>query len=87
MYDVPRYYLVDNPIDRYSIGDRTPGLVTASDGSITSYLQRDRPDDPAAAANWLPSPAGEFRPIMRMYQPHEAVTDGTYQLPAIHKID
>ena len=27
MYDMPDFYLVDNPIDRYSIGDRTPGMV------------------------------------------------------------
>ena len=26
MYNVPRFLLVANPIDRYSIGDRTPGL-------------------------------------------------------------
>ena len=25
MYDLPDFYLVANPIDRYSIGDRTPG--------------------------------------------------------------
>jgi hypothetical protein len=45
MYDVPNYYLVDNPIDRYSIGDRTSGLVTGPDGSAT-----EPPTDPAAAA-------------------------------------
>ena len=26
MYDVPDFFLVENPIKRYSIGDRTPGL-------------------------------------------------------------
>jgi hypothetical protein len=26
MYDVPDFYLVANPIDGYSIGDRTSGL-------------------------------------------------------------
>ena len=25
MYDTPDFYLVANPINRYSIGDRTPG--------------------------------------------------------------
>jgi Protein of unknown function (DUF1214) len=29
MYNVPEFVLVDNPIDRYSIGDRTPGLHVA----------------------------------------------------------
>ena len=33
MYDTPDFYLVENPIDRYSIGDRTPGLHTSPDGS------------------------------------------------------
>jgi hypothetical protein len=83
MYDTPNYYLVDNPIDRYSIGDRTTGVVTGDDGSITIYLQHDQPSDPAEAANWLPTPAGDFRPLMRMYEPREAVFDGTFELPPI----
>ncbi len=43
MYDTPAYYLVANPIDRYSIGDRTPGLRRDPDGSLTIYIQRDDP--------------------------------------------
>jgi hypothetical protein len=83
MYDMPDFYLVDNEIDRYSVGDRTPGLRYAEDGSLTLYLQPDRPGDPLAAANWLPTPHGPFRPILRMYQPRPAVLDGTYALPPI----
>ena len=30
MYDVPEFFLVANPIDRYSIGDRTPGCATTT---------------------------------------------------------
>jgi hypothetical protein len=85
MYDVPDFYLVANPIDRYSIGDRTPGLQTSPDGSVTVYLQADSPG-PDREANWLPTPAGAFRPIMRMYQPQQPVLDGTYVLPAIRKV-
>ena len=40
MYDLPEFYLVANPIDRYSIGDRTPGLV---------YAERRLADDRHAA--------------------------------------
>lgn len=83
MYDLPDYYLVDNPIDRYSIGDRTTGLHYDPDGSLTLHLQPEQPADPAAAANWLPTPTGRFRPILRMYQPRPAVFDGTYTLPPI----
>ena len=80
MYDTPGFFLVDNPIDRYSIGDRTPGLDYAEDGSLTIVIQRD---EPAETANWLPAPAGAFRPILRMYEPAEAVFDGAYELPPI----
>ena len=45
MYDIPNYYLVDNPIDRYSIGDRTPGIQYDDDGSLTISMQHAAPDD------------------------------------------
>ena len=86
MYDIPRYYLVDNPINRYSIGDRTPGLRYSPDGSLTILLQHDPPDGDDQQANWLPTPAGDFRPIMRLYQPGPAILDGTYKLPPIRRI-
>ncbi|MEV4557256.1 DUF1254 domain-containing protein [Kitasatospora sp. NPDC049285] len=83
MYGVPEYLLVANEIDRYSIGDRTPGLVYGADGSLTLWLQRERPDRAEEFANWLPTPEGGFRPMVRMYQPQEAVLDGSYRLPMI----
>ncbi|MFN8377235.1 MAG: DUF1254 domain-containing protein [Anaerolineae bacterium] len=87
MYDVPEFYLVENPINRYSIGDRTPGLKVADDGSITLYMQKDSPG-PDKESNWLPTPqSGTFRPILRMYQPGDAVLAGTYQLPAITLVE
>jgi hypothetical protein len=83
MYDSTDFYLVANPIDRYSIGDRTPGLETAPDGSLTLVMQHDEPAEPERQANWLPTPAGPFRPLMRMYEPDDAVFDGTFELPPI----
>jgi hypothetical protein len=83
MYATPDFFLVDNPIDRYSIGDRTPGLRRGEDGSLTLLLQHDEPEDPAERANWLPTPIGPFRPILRMYEPDAAVFDGRYELPPI----
>ena len=82
MYDLPGFYLVANPISRYSIGDRTPGLRRDSDGSLTIVIQHDQPAD---TSNWLPAPAAPFRPLMRLYQPHAAILDGTYQIPPIAK--
>jgi hypothetical protein len=82
MYDLPDFYLVANPIGRYSIGDRTPGLRRAADGSLTIVIQHDQPAD---TSNWLPAPAAPFRPIMRLYQPEAAVLEGTYKIPPITK--
>ena len=87
MYDLPDFYLVANPIGRYSIGDRTPGLQYGDDGSLTITIQRDEPATPEARANWLPSPPGQFRPILRMYEPANAVLDGEYELPPIVRIN
>jgi hypothetical protein len=83
MYDLPDFYLVANPIDRYSIGDRTPGLIYADDGSLTIVMQHDPPADDHDRANWLPTPSGAFRPILRMYEPDPQVFDGSYELPPI----
>jgi hypothetical protein len=80
MYDTPNYYLVENPIDRYSIGDRTPGLQYNADGSLDICVQADDPGDDKRS-NWLPCPAGTFRPLMRMYQPKADILDGRYILP------
>jgi hypothetical protein len=86
MYDLPEFFLVENPIDRYSIGDRTPGLQRATDGSLTITIQHDEPDSAETSANWLPTPAGRFRPILRMYEPHAGVFDGSYTLPPITRV-
>jgi hypothetical protein len=83
MYNVPRFLLVENPIGRYSIGDRTPGLEIAPDGSLTILMQTEPPEN---QANWLPTPSGDFRPIMRLYQPRPEVLSGDYRLPAIHRV-
>lgn len=84
MYDASDFYLVANAIDRYSIGDRTAGLTTDDDGSATIYIQRDAPDK-GKQTNWLPTPDGRFRPLMRMYQPRAEILNGEYILPAITK--
>ncbi|MCB0165670.1 MAG: DUF1214 domain-containing protein [Anaerolineae bacterium] len=80
------FYLVANPINRYAIGDRTPGLQYNNDGSLDLYLQHDSPE-PDQESNWLPTSVGDFRPTLRMYQPGEAVLDGSWQPPSIKRIN
>jgi hypothetical protein len=86
MYSLPDFYLVPNEIDRYSVGDRTPGIVRDSAGGLRISIGATRPADPDAAANWLPAPTGRFRPILRMYMPGAAVLDGSYAPPAITRL-
>jgi hypothetical protein len=84
MYNLPDRHLVSNPIDRYSIGDRTPGIEYGPDGSLEIRLQADPPGAEAGRASWLPAPQqGPFTVIYRMYGPGQAAIDGTWTLPAI----
>ena len=76
LYTLPQRLLSANEIDRYSIGDRTPGIRYADDGSLTLFVQHRRPDDPGEAANWLPSPEGPFTVIIRAYGGDEPIADG-----------
>jgi hypothetical protein len=85
MYDEPDYYLVANEIDRFSIGDRTPGLEVGPNGSVTILMQRARPSE-EHVANWLPAPSGKFRPILRSYQPVGPMLTGDYVLPKLRKL-
>jgi hypothetical protein len=80
MYDLTTRLLVDNPIDRYSIGDRTEGLQYGEDGSLTLYVQKDSPGADKES-NWLPAPDGPMSIISRMYGPEPAILDGTYRFP------
>lgn len=85
MYDSPDYHLVANPIDRYALGDRSHGLVTAPDGTITIHLQVASPGADNEA-NWLPAPPGVFRPVLRCYLPEPEILSGAYRLPAVKKV-
>ena len=87
MYSVPNFYLVDNAINRYSIGSTTEGIQVGEDGSLRIVMSAAEPADPEDRANWLPAPEGPFRPLLRMYEPDATVLDGTYVIPAITRLD
>jgi hypothetical protein len=84
MYNLPQRLLVANPIDRYSIGDRTKGLKLGADGSLEIYLQHENPG-PDKVSNWLPAPAGPFFFVGRLYGPSTAALSGQWQLPALQE--
>jgi hypothetical protein len=77
-------FFSENPLRRYSIGDRTPGLVRAPDGSLEVLMSADDPG-PALRSNWLPCPRGPFTLVLRAYLPGKAFTDGSYRLPPVER--
>lgn len=74
--------MVDNPIGRYAIGDRTPSLIRDADGGVRILLQNAPPGDPDTV-NWLPAPAGPFMLMLRLYGPAAAAQAGRWTPPAI----
>lgn len=84
LYDSISRLMVDNPINRYSIGDRTPGLAYEDDGTLNIYIQHEPPDT-ERRSNWLPAPTGRFYLNARAYIPRPAMLDGTYRLPPVRR--
>jgi hypothetical protein len=76
--------LVANPIDRYSIGDETPGLVRGADGSLTIVVSASHPSE--TDVNWLPAPKGAFSLVLRVYDPTPQVLGGSWSPPVIRAI-
>ncbi|MBC9935920.1 MULTISPECIES: DUF1254 domain-containing protein [unclassified Leucobacter] len=87
MYSMPDFFLVENSIHRYSIGSQTEGLHFDEDGALTIIMSHEAPADLRERANWLPTPSGPFRPLLRMYEPDTSVVDGEYEIPAIQRQD
>jgi hypothetical protein len=82
MYNA-RQYFVQNPLNRYVIGDRDK-LRFNDDGSLSLYIQHDSPDEDRES-NWLPAPADSFNVIMRLYWPKKEIVDGTWKMPPIEQ--
>jgi hypothetical protein len=80
-----RYFFVENPINRFAIGNRTPGLVKNADGSIDILIQHDRPEG-EKAANWLPAPAGPLRLALRAYLPRKELRDRKWRVPPVVRV-
>jgi len=74
---------VANPINRYSVSDRS-GLMPNADGSVDIYLQNTAPA--GHESNWLPAPSGKFILWLRVYIPGAAILNGKYTVPPIVKV-
>jgi hypothetical protein len=81
LYDAATGQLYPNPLKRYLINDRTPGLKVGPDGSVTLQIQHKKPRSPGA---WLPAPEGPFYLVVRAYLPKpEMISSGWRPEPVV----
>lgn len=92
LYEFPKdgppggHYVMDNPLNRYSVGDRTRGLQRNADGSLDILIQPEDPG-PAKRSNWLPSPgSNRFVLNARLYQPWPLARDPSWSPEPIEKL-
>jgi len=76
-------YMVSNPTGRSSVHDHS-GLVTNPDGSVDIVLQPQMPNGPPP--NWLPTPTGRFKLMLRAYLPGQAIVNGSYEVPPVVRV-
>ncbi|MGE2730455.1 DUF1254 domain-containing protein [Mycolicibacterium vaccae] len=94
VYELPASRLVPNPINRYLINSAMlSSLVPDPDGGYTFALSHRSPDEAGdaaigavSAANWLPTPAGPFSVVLRLYWPKPDALNGTWQPPRPEKV-
>jgi hypothetical protein len=73
------WYLEENEYDAYSVNNVT--AERSDDGSVTVHFGGD-PDQP----NFLYTPA-DWNYMVRLYQPHEEILDGSYQFPEAQPVE
>jgi hypothetical protein len=58
-------FFVDNPMQRYELGDRTPGLVFEADGSLDMFLGHEAPADPVRRLGCFSFRCDAICPVLR----------------------
>ena len=88
IYDANGYF-VANEINRYTVNSfmLAAGDIVPKDGKLVIYIQHEKPSDPEQAKNWLPAPAEGFRFTSRFYGPYAPLTNGTYNMPKVFKVN
>jgi hypothetical protein len=78
-------FQIPNHLNRYALGDRDP-LRREPDGSLELLIQHQDPGQ-ERTPNWLPSPLGAFALFLRLYEPRVQALDGTWQPPAVRRVE
>lgn len=80
-------FLIDNPMQRFAIGDRDR-LVFNADGSLDLWVQATPPSQKEAAANWLPVQMGApFLLNARLYWPEDKALNGQWKMPVVERLN
>ena len=83
LYNEHHFYNV-SPLNRYSLGSKTPDLQTNSEGSLTLYAGA-APPGADKESNWLPAPQGPFSLYIRGYWPKPELLDRSWTPPIVSK--
>ena len=51
---------------------------------LLDLAKRERPDG-QHAANWLPTPSGRMRLVLRAYEPEDSLIEGRYRAPGVQR--
>ena len=80
-------FLIENPLQRYALGDRDP-LSFNADGSLDIWIQAEEPGTAAQRSNWLPvkDPA-PFVLNARLYWPKDGALQGAWKMPAVERLN
>ncbi len=71
LYNAENNNTIANPLNRFSIGS-DKAIQAGPDGNLTIYVQKNSPGK-SNESNWLPSGAGPFYLILRVYAPGAAL--------------
>jgi len=86
MYDGVTFLLVANPLNRYLINSpMLPMLKRDADGGLTLIIQHDSPGK-EKESNWLPTPSGPFKVVMRLYLPEPEVLEHRWKQPPLERV-
>ncbi|HTV89139.1 MAG TPA: DUF1254 domain-containing protein [Stellaceae bacterium] len=80
-----RRFFAANPMARYSIGDKTPGVKRNADGSLDILIEHESPGV-AQESNWLPAPNGPFAISLRAYWPEAPLLADAYAPPSVESL-
>ncbi|MBL0302774.1 MAG: DUF1254 domain-containing protein [Cytophagaceae bacterium] len=76
--------IYSNPKNKYGFNNKTKGIKLQKDGSLILFFQTTPPKN--QEPNWIPIPEGEFKVVVKVYNPGEDVVSGEWIPQTLEKI-